>query len=237
MRASVFGCLAVAVALGIARPARAQAPPPWDAAEPAELAGRPLLVVAYDPAILPDLNMGGAVPVDSVMGFVGETRREADAARMLEMGDEPTEWERRLEWLSDDSAHALIRDTARALDIEPGHTYWVLANDGPVRVTIVRARAGRNTCGRPGGIAVTLQLHGEPLPPGVYYAAPDSVAAARARVLPSAAWPAAAPDSVGTALDADSDGAADTFLLPETLVQRRTGGRVYIALHPGIGRC
>lgn len=52
-----------------------------------------------------------------------------------------------------------------------------------------------------------------------------------------AAWPAAAPDSVDTALDADGDGRADTFLLPEMLVQRRTDGRVYIAVDPGIGRC
>lgn len=205
-------------------------------AEPAATTGSPLLVVVYDPELIPDYNMDGAVPVDSVMGFVGDVVDEgSDRARNPDQG--PDEWERRLEWMPDDSAHALVRDTARALGIEPGDHYWILTDGGPVPATVARARAGRNTCGRPGGIAVTLTGDLAGLAPGVFYAAPDSAAAAMARVMPQERWPADAPDSTVTVLDADGDGAADTFLLPELLVQRRAGGRVYVAMDPGIGRC
>lgn len=225
-----------------ARAAPARAAPAGPAQEPgptlppdAAVNGRPLLVVVYDPDDLELLNFGDVVRLAPVMGYVG---RLEPAGGREEQGM-PDPWENALEWAPDDQASAMVRDTAARLGITAGATYDVMGPDGPVTATVTEARPGRNECGRPGGIAVALHGNVTGLPPGPYYGVRNGASERRpanavAPVnVPQVTPPADAPQ----ALDTDGDGAADTFLGPALLLQRRDTATVYRAIDPSRGRC
>ncbi|HKJ91878.1 MAG TPA: hypothetical protein VJ957_01865 [Longimicrobiales bacterium] len=192
--------------------------------------GQALLVVVYDPARLVDLNFGDVVHVALVMGYVGRVEPAAGVAPPPDGMPDP--WENRLEWAKDDDARAMVRDSAMRLAITAGVRYRVYGPASQVSATVAAVRPSRNACGRPGGIALSLEL-ADALPPGAYYAVPEGGAPGAVGVTPGVAL----PEGIIDALDTDGDGSADTFLGRSLLEQRRGADAVYRARDPSDGRC